>query len=166
MGGIGITSCPLRAHVDPRALRFAAAATAGMLAVVLLTIDVVRPLALGLLASQVAVFGFTAFVSMHWSVWAQIFARVVWPRIGAASELEDARPARFSQFIGFVLTVLALLGFIFGVDAMGYALTAAAAAGAAIRAVTGMCFGCKLYVLVRRPQPRPRHSLFDGPRLG
>ncbi|PYF99768.1 protein of unknown function [Georgenia satyanarayanai] len=152
MAGIGITSCPLRGHVDPRALRFAAAATAGVLVIVLLTVEPVRPLALGLLASQAAMFAFTAFVSMHWSVWAQLFARVIWPRLGAAPALEDARPARFAQFIGFVLTVLALLAFLIGVDAMGYSLTAVAAAGSVVRATTGLCVGCKIYVLVRRLQ--------------
>src|SRR5688500_15210921 len=138
MGSIGITSCPLRGQVDPRALRFSAAATASVLAVVLLTVGPARPLALGLLASQVAVFGFTAFVSVHWSVWAQIFARFIWPRIGAATELEDARPARFAQFVGFVLTALALLCFVIGADRSGYVLTAVAGVGAVITATTGV----------------------------
>jgi len=152
MDSLGITSCPLRAHVDPRALRFSAAATAGVLAIALLIVGVARPLALGLLASQVAVFGFTAFVSVHWSVWAQLFARVIWPRIKAAPELEDALPARFAQLIGFVLTALGLLAFLIGVDAIGYGLTAVAVAGAVIRATTGVCLGCKVYVLARRLQ--------------
>jgi hypothetical protein len=150
MGSVGITSCPLRGQVDPRALRFNAAATASVLAVVLLTVGPAQPLALGLLASQVAVFGFTAFVSVHWSVWAQIFARFVWPRIGPATELEDAHPVRFAQFIGFVLTALALLGFVIGVDGIGYGLTAVALAGAVINATTGVCLGCRIYVLARR----------------
>jgi hypothetical protein len=150
MGSIGLTSCPLRDQVDPRALRFSAAATASVLAVVLLTAGPARPLALGLLASQVAVFGFTAFASVHWSVWAQIFARFIWPRIGAATELEDSHPARFAQFIGFVLTALALLGLLIGVDGIGYGLTAVAAVGAAINATTGVCLGCKIYLLARR----------------
>src|SRR5688500_7688167 len=154
MGSIGITSCPLRDQVDPRALRFSAAATASVLIIVLLTVGLARPLALGLLASQVAVFGFTAFVSVHWSVWAQIFARVIWPRISPATELEEARPARFAQFIGFVLTAAAVVGFVAGVDVIGYGLTAVAAAGAAINATTGVCVGCKVYLLVRRLQPR------------
>lgn len=152
MDSLGITSCPLRAHVDPRALRFSAAATASVLAIALLTVEVARPLALGLLASQVAVFGFTAFVSVHWSVWAQLFARVIWPRLRAATELEDAHPARFAQFIGFVLTALALLGFLIGVNVVGYSLTAVAVAGAVIRATTGVCVGCKIYLLARRLQ--------------
>jgi len=155
MGSIGITSCPLRDRVDPRALRFSAAATATVLTVVLLTVGPARPLALGLLASQVAVFGFTAFVSVHWSVWAQIYARYIWPRIGAATELEDAHPIRFAQFIGFVLTALALLGFVIGADGIGYGLTAVAIVGAVINATSGVCLGCKVYLLARR-LPRVR----------
>src|SRR5690606_35644716 len=147
MGSLGITSCPLRGQVDPRALRFSAAATASVLAVALLTVGPARPLALGLLASQVAVFGFTAFVSVHWSVWAQIFARFVWPRIGPAAELVDAHPVRFAQFIGFVLTALALLSFVIGLDGIGRGLTAVAVAGALINAATGRCLGCKIYLL-------------------
>ena len=119
MGSVGITSCPLRGQVDPRALRFSAAATAGVLAVVLLIIDAARPLGIGLLASQVAVFAFTAFVSFQWSLWAQIFARFIWPRIEPPTELEDARPARFAQFFGFVFTALALTSFLVGIDVAG-----------------------------------------------
>jgi hypothetical protein len=53
------------------------------------------------------VFAFTAFVSFQWSLWAQIYARFIWPRIGAPTVREDARPARFAQFFGFVFTALA-----------------------------------------------------------
>ena len=158
MGSIGITSCPLRGQVDPRALRFSAAATASVLAIVLLTVDPVRPLALGLLASQVAVYGFTAFVSVHWSVWAQVFARFIWPRLSAATDLADALPARFAQFIGFVLTTSALITFVIGMDAIGYGLTAVALAGAVINATTGVCLGCKVYLLARRLQQAPSLS--------
>lgn len=144
-----VYACPLRGHVDPRLLRFSAAATAGVLAVVMLIVEVVRPLALGLLGSQVAVFAFTAFVSFQWSLWAQIYARFIWPRIGPPAELEDARPPRFAQFVGFVLTALALIGFALGVDVAGYGLTAAAFGAAALNAATGLCLGCKAYSLVR-----------------
>ena len=153
MGSIPITSCPLRDQVDPRALRFSAAATASVLAVVLLIVGPARPLALGLLASQVAVFGFTAFVSVYWSVWAQIFARFIWPRIEPPTELEDARPPRFAQFFGFVFTALALIFFVVGVDVVGYGLTALALAVSALNASTGLCLGCKAYLLLNRSQP-------------
>lgn len=152
MPSIGLGACPLRSHVDPRLLRFSAGATAGVLAVVLLVVDVARPLGLGLLGSQVSVFAFTAFVSFQWSVWAQIFARFIWPRLGAPAALEDARPPRFAQFIGFVFTALALISFLAGFDMAGYGLTALAFGMAALNASTGLCLGCKGYLLIRRPQ--------------
>ena len=144
-----IYACPLRGHVDPRLLRFSAGATATVLAVVLLIVEVARPLGLGLLGSQVAVFAFTAFVSFQWSLWAQIYARAIWPRIGPPAELEDARPARFAQFVGFALTTVALIGFILGLDVLGYGLTALTFVVAVINAATGLCLGCKAYNLVR-----------------
>ncbi len=152
MPSVNIGACPLRSHVDPRLLRFSAGATAAVLAVVLLVADVARPLALGLLGSQVAVFAFTAFVSFQWSVWAQCFARFIWPRLGAPSRLEDARPPRFAQFVGFVLTAVALVCFIAGLDVAGYSLTALAFAVATVNAATGVCLGCLAYRLVR-PEP-------------
>ena len=145
-----IVACPLRGQIDPRLKRFSAGATAGVLAAVLLIVDVARPLGLGLLASQVAVFAFTAFVSFQWSLWALIYARFIWPRIGAPTALEDARPARFAQLFGFVFTALALTFFVFGLDVAGYSLTALAFGLAALDASTGLCLGCKAYLLVRR----------------
>ena len=152
MSGNRVTACPLRAHVDPRLTRFSAGATGTVLALALLILDVVRPLGLGLLASQVAVLAFTALISFQWSVWAQIYARFIWPRIEAPTELEDARPARFAQFLGFVLTALALTFFVLGVDVAGYCLTALAIGLATLNASTGLCLGCKAYVLIRRQE--------------
>ena len=115
----------------------------------LLIVDVARPLGLGLLASQVAALAFTAFVSFQWSLWAQIYARFIWPRIGAPTELEDAPPHRFAQFFGFVFTALALIFFVIGVDVAGYSLTALAFGLTALNASTGLCLGCKAYLLMR-----------------
>ena len=150
MPGSSIGACPLRAQVDPRLLRFSAGATAGVLAVVLLIVDGARPWGLGLLASQVAVFAFTAFVSFQWSLWAQIYARFIWPRIDPPTALEDARPPRFAQFIAFVFTALALIFFAAGIDVAGYSLTALAFGVAALNAATGLCLGCKAYPLFHR----------------
>jgi len=152
VAGNTLGACPLRGHVDPRLTRFSAGATAVVLAVVLLIVDDARPLGLGLLASQVAVFAFTALISFQWSLWAQIYARSIWPRIGAPNELEDARPHRFAQFLGFVFTALALTFFAVDVDAAGYGLTALAFGLAALNASAGLCLGCKAYLLIRRLQ--------------
>lgn len=125
--------------------------SAGVLAIVMVIVDVAGPLGLGLLASQVAVFGFTAFVSFQWPLWAQIYARFIWPRIGAQNELETARPLGFAQFLGFVITALALI-LLARVDGAGYRLTALAFVLAALHASTRMCLGCRPYVLTRRRQ--------------
>ena len=153
MSSNGLGTCPLRARVDPRLLRFSAGATAGVLVVALLFVESVRPLALGLLGTQVAVFAFTAFVNFQWSVWAQIFARVIWPRLRAPAELADARPPRFAQFGGFLLTTMALACFLLGADPAGYGLTAVVIGAATLQALTGFCPGCKIYRLVRRLRP-------------
>ncbi|WP_347754437.1 DUF4395 domain-containing protein [Agrococcus sp. ProA11] len=118
----------------------------------LLLVEVARPLALFLLASQIAVFAFTAFVSFQWSVWAQLFARVVWPRLAAPAALVDARPARFAQLVGFVISAPAVIAFAVDLDVAGYGLTALAVGMAAVTAVTGVCLGCRLYTLTRRRQ--------------
>ena len=154
MPGTRVNACPLRAHVDPRLVRFSAGATAGVLGVVLLVVDVARPLGLGLLGSQAAVFAFTAFVSFQWSLWAQIYARFIWPRIGPPTGLEDARPHRFAQLFGFAFTALALVFFMVGVDVAGYSFTALAFGPAALNASTGLCLGCKAYQLIHQPGSR------------
>jgi hypothetical protein len=49
-----------------------------------------------------------------------------------------------------VLTALALIFFAVGVDVAGYSLTALAFGVAALNASTGLCLGCKAYLLIRR----------------
>ncbi len=133
-------------------MRFSAGATAAVLALALLLVEVVRPLALGLLGTQVAVFAFTAFVSYQWSVWAQIYARFIWPRLGPPAELKDARPPRLAQGIGFVLIAAGLVCFVLRADVAGYVLTAIALGAAVLDAATGVCLGCTAYPLVRWPR--------------
>ncbi|NLH70839.1 MAG: DUF4395 domain-containing protein [Brooklawnia sp.] len=83
-------------------------------------------------------------------------ARFIWPRVQAPRALEDARPARFAQVIGFVFTALALVFFIVDFDLAGYCLTALAFGAAALNAGTGLCLGCKVYRLIGRPKSAER----------
>jgi hypothetical protein len=55
--------------------------------------------------------------------------------------LEDARPPRFAQFVGFVCTTLALINFAPSVDVAGYGFTALAFGAAALNAIHGAVFG-------------------------
>ena len=114
------------------------------------SLTLLDPGGLGLLASRAAVYAFTAFISFQWSLWARIYARFIWPRIGAPTELEEAGPPRFAQFLGFVFTAPALVFLAVGVDVAGSSLTALAFGVATLNACTGLCLGCKAYLLIRR----------------
>jgi hypothetical protein len=52
-----------------------------------------------------------------------------------------------------VFTALALIFFLVGIDVPGYGLTALVSGVSALNASTGLCLGCKAYLLIRRPEP-------------
>lgn len=130
--------------VDPRGLRFAAALTALVLALVLVTGNG------WLLAAQAIVF---ALGAVDQSPYGLLFRRFVRPRLGPA-EPEDARPPRFAQAVGLVFAVTGVVGFAFGSTVVGLAATAAALTAAFLNAAFGICLGCELYLLFRRTSTR------------
>lgn len=134
-------------HVDPRGQRFAAAITAVVLALALV---LPTSAAVVLLAAQGIVFAIGASGHLHRSPYAVAFARLVRPRIGPPAEPEDARPPRFAQTVGLAFVAVALVGFVSGADAVGYAATALALVAALLNAAVGFCLGCELYLLARR----------------
>jgi Domain of unknown function (DUF4395) len=131
--------------VDPRGLRFAAALTTLVLALVLVTGNGV------LLAAQAVVFALGLTGS---SPYGELFRRFVRPRLGPPALLEDARPARFAQGVGLAFAVLGVVGFLMGSQLLALAATAAALAAAFLNAAFGVCLGCELYLLIRRTMPR------------
>ncbi|MDX6233892.1 MAG: hypothetical protein QOH68_2969 [Nocardioidaceae bacterium] len=137
-------------QVDPRGLRVSAGITAGVLALVLVTPG---PVSAILLAIQVAVFAFSALVSLKVSPYSVFFAKVVRPRIGPPAELEDARPPRFAQLVGLVFTGSALIAFLAGATTVGYVATVFALVAALLNASVGLCLGCEVYLAVRRFTP-------------
>jgi hypothetical protein len=52
-----------------------------------------------------------------------------------------------------LFTALALISFALGVDVAGLGLTALTFGVAALNASTGVCLGCKAYLLLRRLRP-------------
>jgi hypothetical protein len=76
-------------RLDPRGLRFAAAVTAVVLAIALITGSVV------VLALQAIVFAAGALLGPRFSPYGLFYARVIRPRLGPPAETEDARPPRF-----------------------------------------------------------------------
>lgn len=138
--------------VDPRGLRFAAALTATMLALVLVTGSGL------LLLAQTAVFAVAALIGLHASPYAVLYRRAVRPRVGPPAELEDARPPRFAQAVGFAFGLIGLFGFAAGLDALAIGATAAAFVAAFLNAAFGFCLGCELYLLGRRIVSTPSHA--------
>lgn len=139
-----------RPRVDPRGLRFSAAATSTVLALVLVLPTTAATV---LLAAQVAIFAATVIGGLHLSPYAQVFARAVRPRIGAPTETEDARPPRFAQAVGLVFTAGGLAALLLGASVVGLVLVGFALVAALLNATTGLCLGCELYLTVRRIAP-------------
>lgn len=137
-------------RVDPRGLRVAAAITSVVVALVLVLPSPAREI---LLAFQVAVFATAAFVGLGLSPYSIFFRKVVRPRIGAPVELEDPRPPRFAQLVGFGFTAVALVAFMGGAATVGLVATAFALIAALLNATLGLCLGCELYLLLRRFAP-------------
>lgn len=141
---------PRPLQVDPRGLRLAAALTSVVLAAALL---VPRPVALVLLAAQAVVFAIGASGRLDLSPYAQLFARVVRPRLGPPAELEDARPPRFAQGVGLGFTLVAVVALAAGLDTLGLVAAGFALVAALLNAVVGFCLGCETYLVLRRLTP-------------
>ena len=137
-------------QVDPRGLRFGAAITSAVLAIALVTPVQVAVVLLGL---QAIVFALGAFGSLQRAPYGVLFAKVIRPRIGAPAELEDSRPPRFAQLVGFLFVVVALAGFLTGATVVGYIATAFALIAALLNASVGFCLGCEMYLALRRFTP-------------
>jgi hypothetical protein len=147
--GATLGTNPAPPRVDPRGLRFAAALTTVVLALVLVTGNA------WLLAAQAAVF---ALGARDLSPYGLLFRRFVRPRIGPPPELEDARPPRFAQVVGLAFAVLGLVGFVTGATPVALVATAAALVAAFLNAAFGVCLGCELYLLITRTTRSSRRS--------
>lgn len=141
-------------EVDPRGLRFAAALTTGVLAVVLLTESA------ALLAAQALVFAIGAFAGVRRSPYSLLYARLVRPRLGPPADTEDARAPQFAQLVGFVFAVAGLAGFAAGATVLALVAAGLATAAAFLQAAFGLCLGCELYLIVHRlrSSPTTHHS--------
>ncbi len=130
--------------LDPRGVRFAAALTTVVLAVVLLTGSG------WLLAAQAVVFALAAFAGPRFAPYPLLFRTLVAPRLGPPTEREDAAPVRFSQLVGLVFAVAGTVGYLTGLTALGVVATAFALAAAFLNAAFGFCLGCEMYALIHR----------------
>lgn len=96
---------------------------------------------LALLALQLAL-GLT--LGRRWCVACVFYFEVLQPRFGEGP-LEDARPPRFANMVGFVVLTASSVAYLAGAEALGVALGALVAVLALLAAVTGFCAGCTAF---------------------
>jgi hypothetical protein len=95
------------------------------------------------------------------------YFELIQPRFGEG-ELEDSRPPRLANAIGFAFLGAAALAWWLGSPIAGTVLAAIVAALALLAAASGFCAGCELYRLsarLRGISPR-QHSRIDPADLG
>ena len=141
-----IPGVPVR--VDPRGPRFAAVLTTLVLVVVLVTGGG------ALLAAQAVIFALGAALGLRFSPYGWLYRRLVRPRLGPPQELEDERPPRFAQAVGFAFAAVGTVGYLSGAAWLGVAAAALALAAVFLNAAFGYCLGCEMYLFVVRGRAR------------
>ncbi|KIC59189.1 hypothetical protein RM52_04505 [Microbacterium hominis] len=163
------------AGIDPRGPRFAASVTTVLLLVgvfLALVGTAVRgqtslaerigdpAFILLLVVDLLFVWGFAA---PRTAPWGALYRVAIRPRLQPPVDLEDPRPPRFAQVIGFVVVTVGLVLHVAGV---AWALPIAAALAfiaAFLNAAFGVCLGCLLYLaLARAGVFRPRGGLLGA----
>jgi uncharacterized protein DUF4395 len=92
-----------------------------------------------------------------------IYFGLIQPRFGEGT-LEDSRPPRAANVVGFVVLTAASIGYAAGNGTVGGLLGLLVAALALLAATTGFCTGCEAYKLGRRLTGRPFVSCPIPPR--
>ncbi|WP_433372244.1 DUF4395 domain-containing protein [Streptosporangium sp. CA-115845] len=131
-------------QADPRALRFTAAVTTVVLALVLVTGSA------WLLAAQAVAF---ALGTLGLSPYGMVFKGMVKSPPG---ELEDAGPPRFAQGVGLAFALVGLVGYVAQITPLALGATAAALFAGFLNAAFGFCLGCEMFLIIRRLLPAAR----------
>lgn len=150
------------AGIDPRGPRFGAWITSILLLIGLFLALLDDPAAPGAeLSARVSEPGFLllavlgllfawGFTAPTTAPWAVLFRRVVRPRLSPPQDLEDPRPPRFAQSVGFTVIAIGLVLHLLGVP---WALVLAAGAAfiaAFLNAAFAFCLGCQIYLGLTR----------------
>jgi hypothetical protein len=130
-------------QLDPRGPRFAAALTTVILVVVLATGWAWLALA------QTVVFAITA-ADPRRGPYALLYRYLVAPRLGPATEREDAAPVRFAQLVGFGFLAVATVAYLSGATVAGVVFAGFGLLAAFLNAAFGLCLGCEAYLAARR----------------
>ena len=141
-------TAPGRRPIDARGPRFGAVITTVVLAVTLLTIP--STLSLVLLSLQTVAFALGSLVGVHAQPYGVLFRKVVRPRLGAPTKLEDPEPPRFAQTVGLAFALVGLIGLVTGATTLAYVAVGFALGAAFLNAAFDFCLGCEMYLLGKR----------------
>jgi len=112
------------------------------------------PLAWAIVSAQLFM-GLT--LGRRWCVSCVAYFTLVQPRVGEG-ELEDSRPPRLANMMGFAFLGAAALAWWLGAPVVGTVLGSLVAFLALLAATTGFCTGCEIYRLTARLRGiSPRH---------
>ena len=142
-------------QVDVRGPRFSAWVTSVVLLSVLIVSAFNTSAAAVILAAQAAAFALGAVRGPRRHPYGRIFATLVAPRLGPATEREPVPPLKFAQLVGLLFALVGVAGFAFGAPLVGVIATAFALAAAFLNAAFGICLGCQIYPLVARLRHTP-----------
>jgi hypothetical protein len=85
----------------------------------------------------------------RWCLPCVLYFEVIQPRIGEG-RLEDSRPPRFANQVGAVFLSVATISFLAGAATFGWVLALIVSTLALFSAMSGVCLGCEMYVLIAR----------------
>ncbi|CAO5230488.1 DUF4395 domain-containing protein [Frankia sp. AgKG'84/4] len=129
--------------VDPRGLRFTAAVTTVVLAIVLATGSG------WLLLGQTVVFAVAAVAGVRYAPYGLVFRSLIRPWLGPPATMEDAAPPRFAQVVGLLCGAVGAAGYLCGAWVVGCVAVALAFVAAFLNAAFEFCLGCQLYLFFR-----------------
>jgi hypothetical protein len=135
---------PAPVTIDARGPRFTAGITLVVLSAALLMHSTL------LIAVQMLVFATAAFIGLKKSPYGMIYRKLVQPRLSGPVPLEDQRPPRFAQLVGFGFALVAFIGAVTGADAVFIVATSFAIVAAFLNAAFGYCLGCQMYLILVR----------------
>lgn len=135
---------PAPVTIDARGPRFTATITLVVLAIALLTQSIY------VIGFQLLVFAIAAFIGLTKSPYGIIYRKLVQPRLRGPVPLEDQRPPRFAQLVGFLFALVAVIGLLSDANAVFTIATSFALVAAFLNSAFGFCLGCQMYLILVR----------------
>lgn len=135
-------------EIDARGPRFSAAITTVVLALALVTGSI------WVAVFQAIVFAVGAIKGPQFTPYAFVFRSLVKPRLKSPVRTEDVRPPQFSQSVGLVFALVAIVGAATGASLVFTVAVAFALAAAFLNAAFDFCLGCQMYLILARIRSR------------